>query len=595
MLRPQDQNRQQSNFPVLKRTLLYFFPPFLLTGLILYAFQVMELRQSKQVTDTREQLHAELISEEISSAMEKVASQLTILAAHQELKKYIEGESFQKEALTNEFVVFSEANRVYNQIRLIDEKGMEKIRVNYFEEQTEVVPENALQDKSNRYYFTETIRLAPSTFYISPADYNFEKGRRQKPLIPVIRFAMPLFNSTNTRKGILIINYRLDSLISRLEEYPSKAPKEYLLLDAGSAMQFESPKNVSAWQLVPSRQSQIAFQNQHAKLWQQIVRSETASGQFYSSEGLTTFKKIYPHQSFLKGLPNQLGGQVIHKITNAPETAWVYVSTIPAAVLYAEPEQFRNKLIAFYCILTLILLSSAIAYSKMSYHRELAEIALIKKEAQHLDLLQNTPYGIQEIDLNGIIVFANRAYHNMLGYEDETLIGINISSVIGKKDLPYVASMIACLGSEVSKPQVYRCSSIKKDHSFIQTEIAWNVKRDGNGIVTGLTSVVTDITSKITAEKFQRLSTAVFENTTEGILIADKDRNIISVNSAFTKITGYPAEEVIGKNPRFLHSGMQDRTFYKRMWAMIESTGRWQGEIWNRKKKWRGLSRMAFH
>jgi PAS domain S-box-containing protein len=82
----------------------------------------------------------------------------------------------------------------------------------------------------------------------------------------------------------------------------------------------------------------------------------------------------------------------------------------------------------------------------------------------------------------------------------------------------------------------------------------------------------------------QRLATAVFETAHEGIMVTDKDNLILAVNPAFTRITGYTLEEVRGKDPRVLKSGQHDSRFYQAMWASIAATGRWQGELWNRRK-----------
>lgn len=85
-------------------------------------------------------------------------------------------------------------------------------------------------------------------------------------------------------------------------------------------------------------------------------------------------------------------------------------------------------------------------------------------------------------------------------------------------------------------------------------------------------------------ERRHQQAISVFNNTNDGILITDSDRNIIAVNKAFTTITGYTEEEAIGKNPRFLKSDHQDQIFYKKLWDTINSTGQWQGDIWNRNK-----------
>ena len=81
-----------------------------------------------------------------------------------------------------------------------------------------------------------------------------------------------------------------------------------------------------------------------------------------------------------------------------------------------------------------------------------------------------------------------------------------------------------------------------------------------------------------------RLLTGVVERLREGVVIADLAGTIVEVNPRFSEITGYAREEVIGMNPRLLKSGRHDDDFYAAMWAALLATGRWQGEIWNRRK-----------
>jgi len=82
-----------------------------------------------------------------------------------------------------------------------------------------------------------------------------------------------------------------------------------------------------------------------------------------------------------------------------------------------------------------------------------------------------------------------------------------------------------------------------------------------------------------------KLMGKVFENANEGVIITAPDTTIISVNDAFSNVTGYSAEEVIGKKPDMLQSGKQDAAFYQRMWEELDNYGQWQGEIWNRNKR----------
>ncbi len=81
-----------------------------------------------------------------------------------------------------------------------------------------------------------------------------------------------------------------------------------------------------------------------------------------------------------------------------------------------------------------------------------------------------------------------------------------------------------------------------------------------------------------------RLHAAVIDSTHDGVMITDLGGAIVSVNRAFTELTGYDAAQVIGRNPRLLKSGRHDRAFYQAMWAALQECGYWQGEVWNRRR-----------
>jgi len=76
----------------------------------------------------------------------------------------------------------------------------------------------------------------------------------------------------------------------------------------------------------------------------------------------------------------------------------------------------------------------------------------------------------------------------------------------------------------------------------------------------------------------------VYQNSSEAMMITDDKDRIIAINPAFTEVTGYSLKDITGKNPRILSSGRQDDEFYRAMWQVLNTTGHWQGEIWNRRK-----------
>jgi len=92
------------------------------------------------------------------------------------------------------------------------------------------------------------------------------------------------------------------------------------------------------------------------------------------------------------------------------------------------------------------------------------------------------------------------------------------------------------------------------------------------------------LTEQLKINSELRFSEQVFENSVNGIIIVDENLKFVRVNRAFTEITGYSLAELIGKTPKILASGVQDKTFYEEMWNTLINTGSWQGELWNKRK-----------
>lgn len=137
---------------------------------------------------------------------------------------------------------------------------------------------------------------------------------------------------------------------------------------------------------------------------------------------------------------------------------------------------------------------------------------------------------------------------------------------------------------------------LKGTRRWLETHAA--PMRDTNGKVTNLLGITRDITARKQADAQLRLAAKVFEQSGEAFIIADANKEIVMVNSAFTAITGYTQAEALGKNPRLLYSGNQNEDFYRAMWKSIDTQGYWQGEMLDRRKdgslfpKWLSISRV---
>ena len=122
-----------------------------------------------------------------------------------------------------------------------------------------------------------------------------------------------------------------------------------------------------------------------------------------------------------------------------------------------------------------------------------------------------------------------------------------------------------------------------KDGSLIYVHINVACLRD-NGELTMVIASILDITERHEHEAKLALSAQVFENTQEGVIITDARGQILTVNTAFTEITGYTDDEVYDKTPRLLRSDVHDEAFFAAMWSTLSREGKWRGEVWNRRK-----------
>ncbi len=122
----------------------------------------------------------------------------------------------------------------------------------------------------------------------------------------------------------------------------------------------------------------------------------------------------------------------------------------------------------------------------------------------------------------------------------------------------------------------------KNGEEFIGETIGTALRNEADELI-GHVALIRDVTEQRKTEDQLRIAAAAFE-VENGIMITDRELYIERVNRAFTRITGYEADEVIGAGPGILQSGQHSKAFYREMWQKITAEGFWEGEIWNRKK-----------
>ena len=166
-----------------------------------------------------------------------------------------------------QWIAFSNRKTLYDQIRFIDVEGNEVIRVNYNQSGAVLVDKDDLQNKKDRYYFTDTINLKESEIYISKLDLNIENSAIEEPIKPMIRISMPYYDSEGELQGIVILNYLANDLLNQIEKVASTSNGKVFLLNADGYWIYDSKNPENSWSFMYDNKKDIRFSNKYKTEW----------------------------------------------------------------------------------------------------------------------------------------------------------------------------------------------------------------------------------------------------------------------------------------------------------------------------------------
>jgi len=213
--------------------------------------------------------------------------------------------------------------------------------------------------------------------------------------------------------------------------------------------------------------------------------------------------------------------------------------------------------------------------------------ALFELEQRWSFALEASGNGVWDWDIQANHMFYSSAYWEILGFRpDEANASVeDFDARVHPEDKSGVMdSMVQMLRGEVPvfcRELRLRCKDGNYKWVLSRGKV---VSRSAKGEPERVIGTITDITERKTAEANLLLAAQVYDYSSEAILIIDRDNRILSVNKAFTTVTGYAPEEVTGQNPRMLSSARQDEAFYQALWDNLQVTGHWRGEIWGKRK-----------
>ena len=280
----------------IKKTLLLFLLFLLcwgggLAGVLLVYYQMQIGSHERALTEKVE--HSLLLQRKMARThFAMIVSDLQFLAKEEELKDYLTHASADKlSKINNEYLTFSQNKMNYEQIRYLDDKGMEIVRVNYNSGMPVCVCGEELQSKKNRYYFKDAFKLGAGEVSVSPFDLNVEHGRVEIPYKPMIRFATPVFDSQGVKRGLILINYLGQDLLNFFLEINSGVRGQTMLVNRDGYWLLHSDSD-KEWGFMFEDRYEISFARKNPEVWGQIRPS--FSGQIRTPQGIYVYSTIVP-------------------------------------------------------------------------------------------------------------------------------------------------------------------------------------------------------------------------------------------------------------------------------------------------------------
>lgn len=217
-----------------------------------------------------------------------------------------------------------------------------------------------------------------------------------------------------------------------------------------------------------------------------------------------------------------------------------------------------------------------------SIHRDSLAPPAPEAVLQHAQILEQLREPVITMDMAGYLTSWNKGAQILFGYAPEEAIGQHV--------LFLYADDPDDINGEI--PELF----LEQGNSFLEVrrrkksgEVFWaglslSLIHDNDDEPVGLVAHLSEMTERLSAQDKLRLHSRIIEDSDQGILITDVTERIVSVNSAFSRITGYTAEEAIGQTPDLLHSGVHDADFQTRLRSAIHGAGPWAGEIVGKRK-----------
>ena len=237
-------------------------------------------------------------------------------------------------------------------------------------------------------------------------------------------------------------------------------------------------------------------------------------------------------------------------------------------------------------ILYLVFIStSAHRARNILYENMSLRVAHAVREQEFSSLLESSPDNIIRYDRDCRAIYVNHLMEETVDVDTSSLLGktpmeSRFDGLVGVENYQQKLQEVIAHG----EPREMEVVARNPQGEVVTHHVCVVAERDNNGRVVGAIAFGRDVSAQKKAESELRIA-AIAMGSQEAIAITDNQQRIIKINPAFVRITGYSAEEALGRTPgALLKSGRHDKDYYREMWDNLTRDGYWQGEIWNRRK-----------
>ena len=210
--------------------------------------------------------------------------------------------------------------------------------------------------------------------------------------------------------------------------------------------------------------------------------------------------------------------------------------------------------------------------------------ALLESQIRYQQVFDSVREVIFQTDARGRWQLLNPAWCEITGHPVDESIGHSFLEFLHPDD---VSARREALMPLVERTRDHCSATLRvrcRDGSYRWVDLFARAIVDADNALIGTSGTLNDVTSRVAAEDYLRLTASVFRHAHESIIITDPEARILEVNDSFCALTGYTRDEVIGQHSRLLRSGLHEPAYYEKMWAALLRDGVWQGETWSRKK-----------